>query len=82
MIGAFKSRAAPFNVNYRYVDAELEYLFRDSSARAIIYHASFAPRLARLLPKLPSVSLLLQVDDGSGGASPRPRLREGAGRDR
>ena len=27
MLGAFKSRCAPFNVNYRYVDDELEYLF-------------------------------------------------------
>src|SRR4029450_3422695 len=26
MLGAFKSRTAPFNVNYRYVDEELVYL--------------------------------------------------------
>ena len=34
--------------------------------RGIIYHASFAPRLAAVLPKLPPQALLLQVDDGSG----------------
>ena len=27
MVGAFKARVAPFNVNYRYVDDELLYLF-------------------------------------------------------
>jgi 3-oxocholest-4-en-26-oate---CoA ligase len=68
MIGASKARAVAFNVNYRYVDDELRYLFNDARARAIIYHASFAPTLARLLPELPPMALLLQVDDGSGEA--------------
>src|SRR5262245_58875907 len=48
MLGAMKARAAPFNVNWRYVDAELAYLFGDADARAVIYHASFAPMLARI----------------------------------
>jgi acyl-CoA synthetase (AMP-forming)/AMP-acid ligase II len=66
MIGATKARVAPFNVNYRYVDDELRYLLADARARAIVYHASFAPRLARVLPELSPPALLLQVDDGSG----------------
>src|SRR6185295_3111860 len=66
MVGAYKARAVPFNVNYRYVEDELLYLLRDAGTRAIIYHASFAPLLARVLPKLPPLVLLLQVDDGSG----------------
>ena len=66
MVGAYKARAAPFNVNYRYVEEELFYLLTDARTRGIIYHATFAPRLATLLPKLPPQALLLQVDDGSG----------------
>jgi fatty-acyl-CoA synthase len=66
MLGAYKARLAPFNVNYRYVDEELVYLFDNADARAVIYHASFAPTLARIREKLPEVSLWLQVDDGSG----------------
>jgi len=66
MIGSYKARVAPFNVNYRYVEAELAYLLKDAQTRAILYHASFAPRLAHVLPELPDVALLLQVDDGSG----------------
>jgi fatty-acyl-CoA synthase len=65
MLGCYKARTAPFNVNYRYVDDELLYLFRDAKTRAVIYHSSFAPTLARILPKLPEMTLLLQVDDGS-----------------
>ena len=68
MIGATKARVAAFNVNYRYVEDELAFLFNDAQARAIVYHASFAPRLARVLEKVPPPALLLQVDDGSGEA--------------
>ncbi len=45
MLGAYKARVAPFNVNYRYVEEELLYLLNDSSARAIVYHSAFAPTL-------------------------------------
>jgi fatty-acyl-CoA synthase len=68
MLGAFKARCVPFNVNYRYVDEELEYLFQNADARAIVYHASFAPTLARIRARLPEVGVWLQVADGSGEA--------------
>src|SRR5262245_53219093 len=69
MLGAAAASAASFNVNYRYVEAELTYLLNDASARAIIYHARFAPTLAAILDSLhePPV-LLLQVADESGNA--------------
>jgi len=66
MLGAMKARAVPFNVNWRYVDEELLYLFRDARARAVIYHERFAPVLERIRPELPGLELLLQVADGSG----------------
>jgi fatty-acyl-CoA synthase len=66
MIGSYLARVAPFNVNYRYVEEELQYLLADSAARAIIYHATFGPVLARILPSLPRLEVLLQVADESG----------------
>ena len=66
MLGAFKSRMASFNVNYRYVEEELRYLFGDAQATAVVYHECFAPTLAAVLPELPSIRVLLQVADGSG----------------
>ena len=66
MLGAFMARAAPVNVNYRYVEAELVHLLRDSSARAILFHAAFAPRLAAIRSELPGLEILIQVADGSG----------------
>jgi fatty-acyl-CoA synthase len=66
MLGAYKARVAPFNVNYRYVAEELRYLLNDSRAEAIVYHSAFADRLAEVLPDLPGLTVLLQVDDGTG----------------
>ena len=68
MLGAFKARVAPLNVNYRYVEEELLYLLRNARARAVIYHAAMAPTLARVLGQLPDLKVLLQVADESGNA--------------
>ena len=66
MLGAFKARVAPVNINYRYVATELEYVLRDSASRGIVYQSCFAPTLAEVLPRLDTVALLLQVADDSG----------------
>jgi fatty-acyl-CoA synthase len=65
MLGAYKARAVPFNVNYRYVDDELVSLLEDADARALIFHASFAPVLDRIRDRLPKLALLIQVSDDS-----------------
>ena len=66
MLGAWRARVAPFNVNYRYVKNELHYLLADSGATALIYHATFAPRVADVLPQLPRLRVLIQIADESG----------------
>jgi len=68
LLGAFAARVAPFNVNFRYVKAELHYLLADSGATALMYHAAFAPRLAEVLPDLPRLRVLIQIADDSGNA--------------
>ena len=68
LLGSFAARVAPFNVNFRYVKSELQYLLADSGATALIYHAAFAPRLAEILPDLPQLRVLIQVADDSGNA--------------
>src|SRR6185436_12163567 len=60
MLGCYKARAVPFNVNYRYVDTELIYLLRDARARAIVYEAGFAQTVQRIRGQLPELSLLIQ----------------------
>ncbi|WP_431195883.1 acyl-CoA synthetase [Mycobacterium camsae] len=66
LFGSFAARVAPFNVNYRYVKSELQYLLADSGATALLYHAAFAPRVAEVLPDLPDLRVLIQIADDSG----------------
>ncbi len=66
MIGAYRSRVAPFNVNYRYVGDELRYLLNDARPRAVIYHAAMAPVLAEVVGDLDFIDVLLHVEDHSG----------------
>lgn len=53
MIAGYRARLAPFNVSYRYVEDELTFLLADANARALIYHAEFAPRIAAIRAHLP-----------------------------
>ncbi len=52
MLAAFKLRAVPINVNYRYGADELRYLLDDADARAVVYDREFAP-VARCDPRRP-----------------------------
>src|SRR3954454_4260698 len=65
MLGAFKARVAPLNVNYRYVAEELRYLLNDSGATAIVVHSQFAPTLAEVMTDVPSLRVVVQVRDES-----------------
>ena len=68
--GGFKMRGVPINVNYRYLDEELWYLLDNSDSEAIVFHSSLGERVARVLPRLPKVRLLIEVDDGDTGHVP------------
>jgi len=65
MLGAWKARVAPFNVNYRYVTEELRYLLTDSRATAIVLHSRFTPLLAEIRSALPDLRVVIQVPDSS-----------------
>ncbi|MFN5839990.1 MAG: AMP-binding protein, partial [Acidimicrobiaceae bacterium] len=65
MLGSWKARVAPFNVNYRYVAEELQYLLTDSQASAIVVHSRFAPLLQEVRAALPHLRVILQVPDSS-----------------
>jgi 3-oxocholest-4-en-26-oate---CoA ligase len=62
----FKARGVPINVNYRYVEEELAYLFDNADVEAVVFDARFAPRLAAIRARLPKLKLFVQIDDGSG----------------
>jgi acyl-CoA synthetase (AMP-forming)/AMP-acid ligase II len=65
MLACFKLRAVPINVNYRYVDEELRYLYRDAGLVGLIAHRQFADRVAAAASEVAEPRVLLEVDDGS-----------------
>lgn len=66
MLGAYRARAVPFNVNQHYRPAEIGALFEDVGVRAVVYHRSLGPVVAEVLAGRDVV--LIDVDDGSGSA--------------
>jgi acyl-CoA synthetase (AMP-forming)/AMP-acid ligase II len=66
ILAAYKLRAVPINVNYRYVEAELRYLFDDADLVVLVHDAQFAPRIAAVRDALPMLRHLIAIDDGSG----------------
>jgi 3-oxocholest-4-en-26-oate---CoA ligase len=65
MLAAFKIRAVPVNVNYRYVEDELEYLLSDSDLVALFYQRELSDRLQAVQKNTPKVRVLVEVDDTS-----------------
>src|SRR5262249_40619948 len=62
----FKLRAVWININYRYVEEELRYLFDNADLKALVYHRQFAPRVAGVLPAMRLLRHSIVVEDGSG----------------
>jgi 3-oxocholest-4-en-26-oate---CoA ligase len=73
MVAAYKIRAVPINVNYRYVAEELAYLFDNAELEALVLEAVFAPVVASIAERLPRLAHYVVVDDGSDGAAVLPR---------
>ena len=70
MLGCYKRRAVPINVNYRYGPEELAYLFDDAETVALVYGTEYRDNVAALLPRLPKLRTLIEVgtDDPLDGS--------------
>jgi acyl-CoA synthetase (AMP-forming)/AMP-acid ligase II len=66
MLACFKLRAVPINVNYRYVEQELAYLFDNADLVALVHQQQFAPRIAAIRGGLPKLRHFVAIEDGSG----------------
>jgi acyl-CoA synthetase (AMP-forming)/AMP-acid ligase II len=66
MMACFKLRAVPVNVNYRYVQEELLYIFDNADMVACVHHREFAPHIAEIRDSAPDLKTFIAVEDGSG----------------
>jgi acyl-CoA synthetase (AMP-forming)/AMP-acid ligase II len=55
MLAAYKIRAVPINVNFRYVAEELRYLFNDADLVGVVTAPEYAERLAEVAPDTPQL---------------------------
>ena len=65
MFAAFKLRAVPINVNYRYVAEELQYLFDNADLVALVHQRQFGPLVSQVLPNCPMLKHVVVIEDGS-----------------
>jgi acyl-CoA synthetase (AMP-forming)/AMP-acid ligase II len=65
MLGIVKAGAILVNVNFRYVEGELKYLFENSDMVALVHERRYADRVANVVPETPNVKTILVVEDGS-----------------
>ncbi len=60
LLATLKIRAVPINVNYRYVENELFYVYRDSGV-ALLYDVEFEDKVAATVPEVPELRHLIAV---------------------
>jgi acyl-CoA synthetase (AMP-forming)/AMP-acid ligase II len=72
MLGCLKIQAVPVNVNFRYVEGELSYLFGNADLVALVVERRYLDLATTALKSAGAVRSLLVIEDGTGGdlASP------------
>jgi acyl-CoA synthetase (AMP-forming)/AMP-acid ligase II len=65
MVAVFKARAVMVNVNYRYVENELQYIFENSDMAALVVERRYVDKVANVLPNTPLVKAVVVVEDGT-----------------
>ncbi len=63
MLAAYKLRAVPINVNYRYVEDELVYLYDNADVVATVFQDDFCARIAAVRDRLPMLQHLIVFGD-------------------
>jgi acyl-CoA synthetase (AMP-forming)/AMP-acid ligase II len=66
MIALFKIRAVPINVNFRYVEEELLYLYNDAQLAGVVFDSEFANRVQQVVGRVPTMRQLVVVGPTDG----------------
>jgi len=61
VFAAFKLRATPYNINYRYRETELKYLFNDAKAVAVVFDPQLGERIAAVAATLDHPMVLIET---------------------
>ncbi len=64
LAACFKARLTHVNVNYRYLEDELFYIFDNSDATVVFFDVEFMDQVKKVRPRLPNVIAWVQVGGG------------------
>ncbi|WP_327112070.1 acyl-CoA synthetase [Nocardia sp. NBC_01730] len=67
MVAIFKARAVMINVNYRYVENELQYIFDNSDMVALIHERRYSDKVSAVRQNTPTLHTVIVVDDDTTG---------------
>ena len=65
MLGCYKIGAVPININYRYVEEELLYIFKDANIKAVIYDVEFSENLNTIVDRVPDLKHFVFIDNAN-----------------
>ncbi len=84
LLAVTKLRAIAININYRYVENELDYLFDNADLVALVHERTYSPLVAKVAPRHERLRHVLVIDDGTeedydsyGGVSWEEALADG-----
>jgi 3-oxocholest-4-en-26-oate---CoA ligase len=60
----FKLRAVWININYRYVEDELAYIFNNADLKALVFQREFSERIKNVRTSMPDVKHFIVIEDG------------------
>ena len=70
LLATYKLRARTVNINYRYVESELRYMFTDADLVALVYDREFAPLVSAVLPDAPCILGTVVIGDDGPSTAP------------
>ncbi|MCI2418068.1 acyl-CoA synthetase [Saccharopolyspora sp. K220] len=65
MLAAYKVRAVPININFRYVPKELRYIFDNADLAGLVHERRYSATVAQVRPDFPELRQVLVVEDGT-----------------
>ncbi|HEV2241165.1 MAG TPA: acyl-CoA synthetase [Streptosporangiaceae bacterium] len=65
LLASCKLRGGTANINYRYTEGELRYMFSDSDLLALVHDREFTPQVAAVAKEAAGLRGTLVIDDGS-----------------
>ncbi|WP_028933653.1 acyl-CoA synthetase [Pseudonocardia spinosispora] len=70
ILAAYKLRAVPINVNYRYVENELRYLYDNADLMALVHDQRYTERVAAVRDESTTLRHVIVIPDDSGAEIP------------